>query len=50
MRAYTLSLLQKLNPDGTPVAEADILKWANKKLRSAGQKPIKSFQVRTEIT
>ena len=45
MRAYTLSLLRKLKPDGTPIAEKDILAWANKKLSDAGKEPIKSFQV-----
>ena len=45
MRAYTLSLLRKLKPDGTPIAEKDILAWANKKLSNAGKEPIKSFQV-----
>jgi len=44
MRAYTLSLLRKLKPDGTPIAEKDILAWANKKLSDAGKEPIKSFQ------
>merc|ERR1712080_104877 len=29
MRAYTLSLLSKLNEDGTPIVESDIISWAN---------------------
>jgi hypothetical protein len=35
MRYYTLSILEKLSKDGRPVADADILAWANKKLKSA---------------
>ena len=46
MRKYTLSLLSKLSPDGTPIVETEILTWANQRLRDAG-KPIsiKHFQV-----
>jgi len=46
MRKYTLSLLAKLSPDGTPIVETEILTWANQRLQDAG-KPIsvKHFQV-----
>ena len=46
MRKYTLSLLSKLSPDGTPIVETEILTWANQRLHAAG-KPIsiKHFQV-----
>jgi hypothetical protein len=46
MRKYTLSLLSKLSPDGTPIVETEILSWANQRLSDAG-KPIKvkHFQV-----
>jgi hypothetical protein len=46
MRKYTLSLLSKLSPDGTPIVETEILTWANQRLKDAG-KPIaiKHFQV-----
>jgi len=45
MRAYTLSLLAQLNPDGTPIVESEIISWANTKL-ALGQKDIsiKHFQ------
>jgi len=45
MRAYTLSLLSKLNEDGTPISEKEIIAWANNRL-SEGGKDIKlnSFQ------
>ena len=29
MRAYTLSLLAQLSPDGKPVSENEIITWAN---------------------
>ena len=29
MRAYTLSLLAQLSPDGKPVGESEIITWAN---------------------
>ena len=29
MRAYTLSLLAQLSPDGKPVGENEIITWAN---------------------
>ena len=32
MRAYTLSLLSKLNEDGTPIVESEIISWANNKV------------------
>jgi len=45
MRAYTLSLLSKLNEDGTPIVESEIIAWANNKLASAGKtSSIKHFQ------
>ena len=34
MRAYTLSLLSKLNEDGTPIVESEIISWANNKVAS----------------
>ena len=36
MRAYTLSLLAKLSPDGTPIVESEIISWANERLESKG--------------
>merc|ERR1719516_803707 len=45
MRAYTLSLLSKLNEDGTPIVESEIISWANNKLAEAGKNiSIRSFQ------
>ena len=35
MRKYTLSLLAKLSPDGTPIVETEILAWANQRLQDA---------------
>ena len=32
MRAYTLSLLAKLSPDGSPIVESEIVSWANERL------------------
>lgn len=45
MRKYTLSLLAKLSPDGTPIVETEILTWANQRLEAKGIK-VKHFQVR----
>ena len=36
MRAYTLSLLAKLSPDGTPIVESEIISWTNERLQSKG--------------
>jgi len=45
MRAYTLSLLAKLSPDGTPIVESEIVSWANSRLKEAGKgMSIKHFQ------
>jgi len=45
MRAYILSLLQKLTGDGKKIDEKSIVEWANNKLKSAGKKTfINSFQ------
>ena len=46
MRAYTLALLSRLNPDGTPIVESEILAWANNRLKEGGKGDveIKSFQ------
>ena len=44
MRKYTLSLLSKLSPDGTPIVETEILTWANARLESKGRAPVKHFQ------
>ncbi len=32
MRAYTLSILQKLAKSTTPIADKDIINWANEKV------------------
>ena len=46
MRKYTLSLLAKLSPDGTPIVESEIITWANQRLQDAGKgMSIKHFQV-----
>jgi hypothetical protein len=45
MRKYTLSLLAKLSPDGTPIVETEILAWANQRLQEKGV-VVKHFQVR----
>lgn len=37
MRKYTLSLLAKLSPDGTPIVETEILTWANQRLEDGGK-------------
>ena len=46
MRAYTLALLSRLNPDGTPIVESEIIAWANNRLKEGGKGDveIKSFQ------
>ena len=44
MRAYTLSLLSKLSPDGSPIVESEIISWANAQLDSKGVS-IKHFKV-----
>lgn len=45
MRAYILSLLQKLAGDGKKIDEKSIVEWTNNKLKSAGKKTfISSFQ------
>lgn len=36
MRAYTLSLLAKLSPDGSPIVESEIISWTNERLQSKG--------------
>ena len=38
MRAYTLSILQKLAKSTTPIADKDIINWANNKLKSVNKK------------
>ncbi len=38
MRAYTLSILQKLAKSSTPIADKDIINWANEKLKGANKK------------
>jgi len=51
MRAYTLSLLSKLNEDGTPIVESEIISWANNKLTEGGKSSqIKHFQDKTNKT
>merc|ERR1711962_837614 len=51
MRAYTLSLLSKLNEDGTPSVESEIISWANNKLSEGGKSSqIKHFQDKTNKT
>ena len=49
MRAYTLSLLSRLNPGGTPIVESEIITWANNRLEASGKTEctIKSFQDKT---
>merc|ERR1711872_637800 len=45
MRAYALSLLSKLNEDGAPIVESEIISWANNKLSEGGKDvSIKHFQ------
>ncbi len=38
MRAYTLSILQKLANSTTPIADKDIINWANNKLKNGNKK------------
>jgi len=38
MRAYVLEILRQLSKDGKPVSEAQIVAWANDRLRGAGKK------------
>ena len=46
MRQYTLSLLAKLSPDGTPIVETEILAWANQRLKDSGKDvTVKGFHV-----
>ncbi|CAF3408812.1 unnamed protein product [Rotaria sp. Silwood1] len=40
MRAYTLSILQKLAKSTKPIADKDIINWANEKLKSANKKTV----------
>lgn len=45
MRAYTLSMLQKIAGQGHPIVENGIIEWTNNKLKEAGKKTsISSFQ------
>ena len=39
MRAYTLSILQKLAKATTPIADKDIINWVNEKVRHALSRP-----------
>merc|ERR1712172_43566 len=51
MRAYTLSLLSKLNEDGTPIVGSEIISWANNKLTEGGKSSqIKHFQDKSNKT
>lgn len=46
MRAYTLSVLQKLAGSDKPIADADIIAWVNDTLAEAGKAShITSFRV-----
>ena len=46
MRKYTLSLLAKLSPDGSPIVESEIIHWANQRLQDSNKETsIKHFQV-----
>ena len=45
MRKYTLTLLAKLSPDGTPIVETEIITWANQRLEGKGVN-IRHFGVR----
>lgn len=38
MRAYTLSILQKLANSSTPIADKDIVNWANEKVKTKTKK------------
>ena len=48
MRAYTLSLLAKLSPDGSPIVESEIVSWANERLSDKGVS-IRHFKVNFSI-
>ncbi len=43
MRAYTLSILQKLAKSTTPIADKDIINWANGKVKF--EKKIFSYKI-----
>lgn len=46
MRAYTLSVLQKLAGSDKPIADAEIIAWVNETLSDAGKSSqITSFKV-----
>ena len=48
MRAYTLSILQQLAQSSTPIADKDIINWANEKLKNANKTTfLNSFQDHT---
>ena len=49
MRAYTLSLLAQLSPDGKPVGESEIITWANNKLEEK-KVSIRHFQDKSNKT
>ena len=50
MEKYTLSLLAKLSPDGSPIGESEIIDWANQRLQDSNKETsIKHFQVLTFI-
>jgi len=45
MEKYTLSLLAKLSPDGSPIGDSEIIDWANQRLQDANKGiSIKNFQ------
>ncbi|EFA82649.1 actin bundling protein [Heterostelium album PN500] len=44
MRAHVLSILNALSTTGKPIGDADIVEWANNKLRSAGKSTISGFK------
>lgn len=51
MRAYTLSLLRKLSPDGSPIVETEIIEWANQRLKEGGRGvTIRHFQDKANKT
>ena len=46
MRAYTLSVLQKLAGSDKPIADAEIIAWVNETLSAAGKSSsISGFKV-----
>ncbi|KAK3102906.1 hypothetical protein FSP39_014845 [Pinctada imbricata] len=48
MRAYTLSILKKLSDEDRQITDADIINWANAKLKECGKKSsFTSFQDKT---